>query len=115
MFRAIGFALLFLGLSGPTLAILCNVQCHFMQSASTAPAHTSLSLEEALPPCCGNQQVMVRQLSVKPQAQFRRVSQPQRHKGNDLSVVDSVSYTSLVPLQRLAFLSSSLSSAVLRI
>ena len=113
MFRAIGFALLFFGVSGPTLALLCNVQCHFMQSAPTA--HISFSLEEALPPCCGNQQVMVRQVSVKPEAQFRSLSQPPRHMGNDLRVEDSVSYSSLVPLQRLAFLSSNSSSAVLRI
>ena len=115
MFRAIGFALLFFGVSGPTLALLCNFQCHFMESAPAAPAHISFSLEEALPPCCGNSQVMPAQGPVIPQGQFRSVSQPQRHIGNDLRIEDSVSYISLVPLQGLAFLSSNSSSAVLRI
>ena len=113
MLRAVGFTLLLLGVSAPTWALLCNFRCNSMQAS---PDHIRFSLEEGLPACCGNQQVMAGQVSVvKPQPQFRSVSQPQRQTGNDLHAADSVAYASLVPLERFAFLSSNSSSTVLRI
>lgn len=120
MFRAIGVALLFFGVSGPTLVLLCLVllcspQCHSMQSASSEPAHIDFFLKEAPLPCCLNQQVMAGQSSMKPQTQFRTVGQLPEHTGNDFLTETTAPTDFLIPLHRLAFLSSNLSSPILRI